>query len=104
MKRVFAHIGFSFATTMLVLNLIPAKYDLYVIIGLAVLLIASLIIKKYKEALAVPICLGAAVFACLIFTLTMNLYVAPAQILNNSNAECEFYIVELPKQNDSGEY
>ncbi len=104
MKRVFAHIGFAFAVTMLVLNLIPAEYCLFLMIGLAVLLIASLIIKRFRKALAVPICLGAAVFACIIFSITMNLYVAPTENLNNAQADCEFYITELPQKNESGEY
>ncbi|MBE6741347.1 MAG: ComEC/Rec2 family competence protein [Ruminococcaceae bacterium] len=104
MKRVFAHIGFAFAITMLVLNLVPAKYDYYLMIGLAVLLIASLIIKKFRQALAVPVCLGAAVFACLIFILTFNLYVIPEQSLDGRKAECEFYITEEAQVNENGEY
>ena len=103
MKRVFAHIGFSFALTMLLLNLIKAEYVLYVMGGLAVILIASLLIKKYRQALAVPICLGAAVFACLIFTTTYNNIVKPEQSLNHQSAECEFYITDLP-QNNGEEY
>ena len=104
MKRVFAHIGFAFAITMLVLNLISADYFIILVIGLAVLLIASLIIKKYRKALAVPICLGAAIFACLIFSITMNMYVEPTENLNNAIADCEFYITELPQKKDNGEY
>ena len=104
MKRVFAHIGFTFALTMLVLNLIPEKLDIVLIIGLAVLLIASLIIKKFRKALAVPLCLGAAVFACVVFCVTMNLHVAPCDNLNNAKADCEFYITELPEQNEKGNY
>ena len=104
MKRPFAHIGFSFAVTMLLLNLVSEKYDLAILIGLAVLLIASLIIKKTRKALAVPICLGSAVFACVIFIITLNLYVAPTENLNNANAECEFYLTDSAQENESGEY
>ncbi|MBR1763233.1 MAG: ComEC/Rec2 family competence protein [Eubacterium sp.] len=104
MKRVFAHIGFSFAVSMLVLNLIPAQYSLYLMAGLAFLLIASLFIKKYRQALAVPLCLGAATFACLIFALTVNLYVTPELSLSDKSAKCEFYITELPQITDDGQY
>ena len=66
MKRVFAHIGFSFAVSMLLLNLINSiKKTLIISAGLAILFIASLAVKKYRQALAVPLCLGAAVFACI---------------------------------------
>ena len=104
MKRVFAHIGFSFALTMLLANLIKAEYVLYVMAGLAILLVASLLIKKYRQALAVPICLGAAVFACLIFTVTYNNTVVPEQSLNFKTADCEFYVTDLPQQNTNGKY
>ena len=104
MKRVFAHIGFSFALTMLVLNLMSSEYALYVMSGLAVLLIASLLIKKFRQALAVPVCLGAAVFACFIFIFTFNSTIVPEQKLNYETAYCEFYITDLPQQNESGKY
>ena len=104
MKRVFTHIGFSFALTMLVLNLISPGYALYAIIGLAVILFASLLVKKYRNALAVPLCLGAAVFACVIFSFTYNNVVLPEQSLDKKNAYCEFYITDIPRQNDDNTY
>ena len=104
MKRAFAHIGFSFALSMLVLNLISAHIIIYVTIGLATLLVASLFIKKYRQAMAVPLCLGAAVFACVIFMFTYNNVVLPEQSLANKSANCEFYIIDLPEKNSSDEY
>ena len=104
MKRVFAHIGFSFALTMLVLNLISANYVKYVMIGLAVIMIASLLIKKYRRALAVPVCFGAALFACVVFSFTYNNVVLPEQALNKQSAVCEFYITSLPEIGENGEY
>ena len=104
MKRVFAHIGFSFAVSMLVLNLIKAPSVKYITAGLTVCFIVSLVIKKYRQALAVPVCLGAAVFACIIFAVSYNLYVIPEQSLDAQTGECEFYIVDLPEEKSSNEY
>ena len=104
MKRVFAHIGFSFALTMLILNLIEIKFILPIVIGLAVVFIASLIIKKYRQALAVPICLGTALFACLIFLFSYNSVVVPEQNLSYKNAECEFYIIDLSQKDEDEKY
>lgn len=104
MKRVFAHIGFSFAITMLVVNLTGAHIVKYILAGLAVILIASLAIKKYRQALAVPVCLGAAVFACIIFMISYNSYVVPEHSLDGQTGECEFYLVDLPEQKSKNEY
>ena len=106
MKRFFAHIGFSFALTMLLLNLINRQSIIsYITAGLAILLVASLLIKKYRQALAVPVCLGAAVFACIIFMFSYQNVVLPEQSLDKQSAECEFYIISLEqKSNDNYTY
>ncbi|MBR3738401.1 MAG: hypothetical protein IKN26_06655, partial [Eubacterium sp.] len=101
MKRVFAHIGFSFAVSMLLLNLINGiKQTLIITAGLAILFIASLAVKKYRQALAVPLCLGAAVFACIIFMFSYQNVANPQTALNNQSAECEFYITSLEQRSD----
>ena len=103
MKRVFAHIGFSFGISMLVLNIIKSQsIGICLTAGLAILLIASLVIKKYRQALAVPLCLGAAVFACIIFMFSYQNVVLPEQSLDNQSAYCEFYVTSLPQTNGEG--
>ena len=67
MKRVFAHIGFSSALTLLILNLVSVRFVPVITAGLAAVFAASLALKKYRQAAAVPVCLGSALFACLLF-------------------------------------
>lgn len=102
MKRVFSHIGFSAAVTLIVLNLIDTEYVLIISAGLAVLFAASLFIKKYRQALTVPICVGSALFACLIFLSVYNLTVVPELQLDGKSADVSFYIISVPEQTESG--
>ena len=103
MKRFFAHTGFSFAITMLLLNLITLQsIIIYIMAGLAILMIASLLIKKYRQALAVPVCLGAAVFACIIFMFSYQNVVLPEHSLDKQTADCEFYVTSLEQENSYG--
>lgn len=104
MKRVFAHIGFSFAVALLILNLIPIKYIIAIAAGLAVVFIASLAIQKYRQALTVPICIGTALMACLVFLCAMNSGVEPQQKLDGRSAETVFYIVDLEEIDNNGNY
>lgn len=105
MKRVFAHVGFSIATTLVVLNLIDIAYIQIILIGLVVIFATSLILQKYRQALAVPVCIASAIFACVIFLGIFNTDTKPQLDLDGKEANSSFYIVELPKQNgDSYSY
>lgn len=106
MKRVFAHIGFAFAVTLIVLNLIPYTNACILILsaGLGIILISSLAIKKYRRALTVPVCVGAALIACLVFLCTYNATVLPQQSLDSETADTVFYIVDLEEIDDDGNY
>lgn len=102
MKRVFAHIGFSFAFTLILLNLVSEKW-VPVIFGVTGALFAvSLFIKKYREAVAVPLCLGCAVIACLLFTAVYNGAFLPQQRLDGSRQHISFYISDLEEESESG--
>ncbi|MBQ7740811.1 MAG: ComEC/Rec2 family competence protein, partial [Eubacterium sp.] len=98
----FAHIGFSCAVTLLVLNVIKPEYATVIAAGLAVLLAASLLIEKYRRAVAVPLCVGSALFACLIFITVYQSAVLPAMSLNGVSADTEFYIIDLAKRSSNG--
>ena len=99
MKRPLAHIGFSMAITLIVLNLVGYKYLVIILIGLAVILAASLVLSKFRKALSVPICLIGAVLACILFGVCYSANVEPQLNLDNKNCSCEFYIVDLPRKN-----
>lgn len=102
MKRVFAHIGFSFALTLVILNLISIKGVLVVFVIASALFIVSLLIKKTREAVAVPLCLFSAILACLLFSSCYYGSYVPQVNLDGKTAEAEFYIVDLEEHNDYG--
>lgn len=102
MKRVFAHIGFSFALTLVILNLISIKWVLAVFVIASALFIVSLIVEKIRKAVAVPLCLFSAVLACLLFSSFYYANFVPQIALDNTTAESEFYIVDLEEHNDYG--
>ena len=99
MKRVFAHIGFSIATTLVVLNLIDIAYIPIILMGLVVIFATSLILQKYRQALTVPVCVMSAIFACIVFLGVYNGDAKPQLQLDGKEANASFYIVDLPKQN-----
>ena len=99
MKRVFAHIGFSIATTLVVLNLIDIAYIPIILMGLVVIFATSLILQKYRQALTVPVCVMSAIFACVVFLGVYNGDAKPQLQLDGKEANASFYIVDLPKQN-----
>ena len=103
MKRIFTHIGFSTAVTLLVINLLPVNSISLIMLGLAVLSAASLVIFKGKEK-AVFVCLISGVFACGVFLCTYNATVAPQLSLDSAEADTEFYITDITKIDDDGNY
>lgn len=100
MKRIFAHIGFSMAVCLIVLNLIEYKYVYVITAGLAIIFVASLVIDKFRKALAVPVCLGSALFACIVFITVMICTVNVQSNLVNKTLQTQFYITELPEKID----
>lgn len=102
MKRVFAHIGFSVAVTLVVLNLLKIKYVFIAAIGLAVIFTASLILPVFRRAMVVPVCTASAVIACMLFLCFYNGTVAPQLAMEHKQADVSFYIVDT--ENYDGEY
>ena len=103
MKRIFTHIGFSTAVTLLVINLLPVNSISLIMLGLAVLSAASLVIFKGKEK-AIFVCLISGVFACGVFLCTYNATVAPQLSLDSAEADTEFYITDIAKIDGDGNY
>ena len=102
MKRIFAHIGFSCALTLTVLNLIGAGYIYIITAGLAALFAVSLAVKRLRQAAAVPVCLGSAVFACLVYLCVYQSAVIPALQLDGKEAQILFYTTDYPVKTASG--
>lgn len=101
MKRVFAHIGFSTAVTLIVLNLLEIKYVYAATIGLAVIFTASLILPVFRRAMVVPVCTASAVIACVMFICFYNGTVAPQLAMEHKQADVSFYIIDT--ENYDGE-
>ncbi len=104
MKRAFAHIGFSFAVTLLVANLLSVNILIPITIGLAVLFAASLAIKRYRQACSVPLCLGSAFFACLLLLFVTSAVLLPQLNLDGKNADVTLYLTDRGQYGDDGAY
>lgn len=104
MKRAFAHIGFSFAVTLLVANLLSVNIRIPITIGLAVLFAASLAIKRYRQACSVPLCLGSAFFACLLLLFVTSAVLVPQLNLDGKNADVTLYLTDSGQYGEDGAY
>ncbi len=102
MKRTFALIGFSEALTLLILNLTEIKYIPVIGAALAIIFITTLILPKYRQEMVFPVCLGSALFACILFMSVYYAAYAPSQVLNGKEAIASFYITSLPQKSESG--
>lgn len=102
MKRVFAHIGFSFAITMIILNLLPIKGAFAVLALAGVLFVVFMCIKKTRTAVAVPLCAISCVIASVIFiSFSYGTYL-PQQNLVNKESEIEFHLIDVVEETDNG--
>lgn len=98
MKRVFAFIGFSMAITLIALNVFLTKNCMIALIGLAVLFTASLILPKYRQARVVPVSLGAALFACLLFCFNYYNSYLPQISIDGKTINTSFYVIDEGEQ------
>ena len=100
-KRVFAHIGFSAAITLLALNAVSVRIVPIITSGVAAMFVTSLLLPKYRKNLAVPLCFGSALFSCVVFLTVYYSSVAPAFLLQNSEADVMLYLTDISKRNNS---
>lgn len=104
MKRLFAHIGFSVGVTLLAVNLMDIRFVPAVLAGLTVMLSVSLLLSQLREAVTAPLCLSAAVFACLIYLAAFHTVAAPALALDGKTADASGYAVSLPEERNGKYY
>lgn len=104
MKRVFAHIGFSVAITLVVASLLSTKILILSTIGLAILFIASLCLRCFRSNISIPLCLGASTFALVLFLTVTSLVVASQLERAGTSEDISFYVVDLEERNEYGEY
>ncbi len=103
MKRYFACIGFTVAVTLIVLNMTEVFYSFVIGAGAAVMLAATLILPKYRQERAFPVCFSAVLFACLLYCAVYYAEVVPAQLLAGQEAQAKLYLTSLPTENN-GQY
>ena len=104
MKRAFAHIGFSTAVTLLVANLVATKILIFISIGLAVLFAASLILVRYRKAIALPLCLGSSLLACVLCIFVMSTVAQPQLAMDGQRADVQMYVTDDGSLGDDGRY
>ncbi len=89
------------ATALFTLCFVKFEYATILIIGLATLLVASLVVPKIRQAVVIPLSLSSAVAACLLFVVLTNVAVQPVKSLENTSSPCLFYVTDCGKITDS---
>lgn len=104
MKRVFAHIGFSVAITLIVLNFLSIKAALAALAAAGAFFVASLFIKRTRQAVSIPLCLFSAMLACVLFISFYYGVFINQSSLDGKTVNSEFYIVDLERETQYGYY
>lgn len=104
MKRVFAFIGFSFAITLLFVNIISFSAVRYFTLVLSILTVISFIIKSIRQARVVPVILCSCTIACLLFSFVYSNITAPQLALDNTEAQASLVLTSVGEENGSGGY
>ena len=103
MKRYFACIGFSCAIALFVLNIADISLAVPLTAGSAVMFVATMLIPKYRQGKAFPLCFGSVLFACVLFLSVYYGSVVPSRVLGFNEADCAFYIIDV-SENAKGGY
>lgn len=101
MKRVFAHIGFTTALTLFILNLFNVQFAYILFVLLLGAFFISLAVKKIRQAVSVCLCIGSAAFACLIFIFGINGSYAPQLQLDGETCNASFYVTDCSESDYS---
>lgn len=102
MKRVFAHIGFSSAITLVILNFLSIN-GAFAVLGIAsVLFVAFMLVRKTRKAVAVPLCLISCVLASVIFISFYYGSMLPQIRLADKETEIQFYITDIEQKTTGG--
>ena len=104
MKRVFAHIGFSFAITLIVLNVfsIDAAFVILTVTGAA--FAVSIIFDNLRKEKSLPLCAASAFLACVLFLSVYYGTFVPQSKLDGATVNADFYIIDYEEKADSGRF
>ncbi|MDE6659706.1 MAG: ComEC/Rec2 family competence protein, partial [Eubacterium sp.] len=104
MKRVFAHIGFSFALTLILLNFLKIEAAFVILAIASVAFAISVLLKRTRQSISVPLCMLSAVLACAIFVSNYYFAFLPQKNLDAETVNAEFYIVDLQEEKNDSYY
>ncbi len=102
MKRVFAHIGFSFAITLILLNFMSIEAALVILPVTGALFLSSVSIEKTRNAVSIPLCFMSSFLACILFVSVYYGTFVPQSRLDGKSAPTSFYLVSLDEKTVSG--
>ena len=95
MKRVFAHLGFSAAVTLLILNFFSVTFA-YIALGVVLAALCLMLsIPRLRQGVSVWLCLAGAAAACVTFIVGVHAAYLPQRKLVDQTAQVQFYVTDV---------
>ena len=95
MKRVFAHLGFSAAVMLLILNFFSVTFA-YIALGVVLAALCLVLsVPRLRQGVSVWLCLVGAVVACVTFIVGVHATYLPQQKLIGQTAQVQFYVTDV---------
>lgn len=104
MKRVFAHLGFSAAVMLLILNFFSVTFA-YIALGVALAALCLVLsVPRLRQGVSVWLCLVGAVVACVTFIVGVHAAYLPQQKLVGQTAQVQFYVTDVRRGAEKNYY
>lgn len=104
MKRVFAHLGFSAAVMLLILNFFSVTFA-YVALGVVLAALCLVLsVPRLRQGVSVWLCLVGAVVACVTFIVGVHAAYLPQQKLVGQTAQVQFYVTDVRRGAEKNDY
>lgn len=104
MKRVFAHLGFSAAVMLLILNFFSVTFA-YIALGVVLAALCLVLsVPRLRQGVSVWLCLVGAVVACVTFIVGVHAAYLPQQKLVGQTAQVQFYVTDVRRGAEKNDY
>ena len=104
MKRVFAHLGFSAAVMLLILNFFSVTFA-YIALGVVLAALCLVLsVPRLRQGVSVWLCLVGAVVACVTFIVGVHAAYLPQQKLVGQTAQVQFYVTDVRRGAEKNYY
>ena len=104
MKRVFAHLGFSAAVMLLILNFFSVTFA-YIALGVVLAALCLVLsVPRLRQGVSVWLCLVGAVVACVTFIVGVHATYLPQQKLIGQTAQVQFYVTDVRRGAEKNDY